>query len=108
MTDRGLKHRVNFEYIKIPLILMFKQLKLDSLIAIRAAPRQSYVNIVERIMSILNIGFQNVSLEREESESDEEIRKCIDLSELRQKPTIKDDWQKSVQPLVKLLTEIPK
>ena len=42
-------------------------------------------------MSMLNIGFQNVSLEREESESDEEIRKCKDLSELRQKPTIKDD-----------------
>ena len=108
MTDRGPEHRVNFEYVKIPLILMFKQLKLDSLIAIRAAPGQSYVNIVERIMSMLNIGFQNVSLEREESESDEEIRKCKDLSELRQKPTIKDDWQKSVQPLVKLLTEIPK
>ena len=52
MTDRGPEHRVNFEYVKIPLILMFKQLKLDSLIAIRAAPGQSYVNIVERIMSI--------------------------------------------------------
>ena len=55
MTDRGPKHRVNFEYVKIPLILMFKQLKLDYLIAIRAAPRQSYVNIIERVMSFLNI-----------------------------------------------------
>ena len=92
MTDRGPKHRVDFESIKIPLILMFKQLKLDSLIAILTAPGQSYVNIVERIISILNIVFQNVALEREESGSEEEIRKCKDLSELRQKPIIKDDW----------------
>ena len=74
MTDGGPEHRVNFESIKIPLILMFKQLKLDSLLAICTAPGKSYVNIVERIMSILNTGFQNVALEREESGSDEEIR----------------------------------
>ena len=91
ITDEGPEHRVNFESVKISLILMFKQLKLDSLIAIRTAPGQSYVNIVEQIMSILNIGFQNVALEREESGSDEEIRKCKDLSKLHQKPTIKYD-----------------
>ena len=104
-TDGRPEHRVNIESVKIPLILMFKQLKLDSLIAIRTAPGQSYVNIVEQIMSILNIGFQNVALEREESGSDEEIRKCKDLSKLHQKPTIKYDWQKSVPPLVEVLTE---
>ena len=53
MTDGGPEHCVNFESIKIHLILMFKQLKLDSLIVIRTAPGQSYVNIVEQIMSIL-------------------------------------------------------
>ena len=74
MTDGGPEHQVNFESIKIPLILMFKQLKPDSLLAICTAPGKSYVNIVERIMSILNTGFQNVALEREESGSDEEIR----------------------------------
>ncbi len=104
MTDGGPEHRVNFESVKIPLILMFKQLQLDSMIAIRTAPGQSYVNCVERIMSILNLGFQNVALERDESPSDQEIKKCRDLSELRQKPTIKDDWQKSVQPLIEVLT----
>ena len=75
MTDGGLEHQVNFESVKIPLILMFKQLKPDSLIAIHIAPGQRYVNIVERIMSILNNRFQNVALGREESGSDEEIRK---------------------------------
>ena len=105
MTDGGPEHRVNFKSVKIPFILMFKQLKPDSLIALRTAPRQSYVNIVEQIMSILRIVFLIVALEREESGSDEEIRKCKDLSELRQQPTIKYDWQKSVQPLVEVLTK---
>ena len=105
MTYGGPEHRFNFESVKILVILMLKQLKLDALIAICTAPGQSYVNIVEWIMSIWNIGFQNVALEREESRYDEEIRKCKDLSKLQQKPTIKDDWQKSVQPLVKVLTE---
>ena len=91
MTNGGPEHRVNFESVKISHILMFKQLKLDSLVAIWTAPGQSYVNTVEQIMSILNIGFQNVALEREDSGSDEEIRKCKDLSELHQKPTIKYD-----------------
>ena len=105
MTDGGPEHRNNFESVKIPLILMFRQLKLDSLIAIRTDPRQSYVNIVEWIMSILNIGFENIALKREESGSDEEIKKYKDLSKLHQKQTIKNDWQKSVQPLVEVLTE---
>ena len=83
MTDGGPEHRVNFESVKILLILMFKQLKLDSLIVIRTAPGKSYVNIVERIMSTLNVGFQNVALEREQSGSEKEIRKYKDLSELR-------------------------
>ena len=104
-TDGGPEHRNNFESVKIPLILMFRQLKLDSLIAIHTDPRQSYVNIVEWIMSILNIGFENIALKREESGSDEEIKKYKDLSKLHQKQTIKNDWQKSLQPLVEVLTE---
>ena len=42
-------------------------------------------------MSILNIGFQNVALERSEVPSDEEIKKCKNLSDLRSKPGIKKD-----------------
>ena len=56
-------------------------------------------------MSILNIGFENIALKREESGSDEEIKKYKDLSKLHQKQTIKNDWQKSLQPLVEVLTE---
>ena len=89
--------------MKIPLIMMFKKLKLKFLCVIRTAPGHSYINIVERIMSILNLGFQNVALERQESPSDRAIEKCKNLEDLRKNPEIKADWQKSVEPLISLL-----
>ena len=64
-------------------MVIFKELNLESMVAIRTAPGHSYLNIVERVMSILNIGFQNVALERSEVPSDEEIKKCKNLSNLR-------------------------
>ena len=56
-------------------------------------------------MSILNIGFQSVALERSEVPSDEEIKKCKNLSDLRSKPGIKKDWQTSVAPLINTLEQ---
>ena len=63
-TDGGSEHRVNLESVKIPLILMFKHLKLGLLVALRTAPNNSWLNYVERCMSTLNLGLQNVSLTR--------------------------------------------
>ena len=56
---------------------MFKKLKF--LCAIRTAPGHSYINIVERIMSILNLGFQNITLERQESPLDCVIEECKNI-----------------------------
>ena len=105
ITDGGPEHNVTFHSVKIPLMVIFKELNLESLVAIRTAPGHSYLNIVERIMSILNIGFQNVDLERSEVPSDEEIKKCKSLSDLRSKPGIKKDWQTSVAPLINTLEQ---
>ena len=74
MTDRGPEHRTTFNSAKIPLILMFH--KLNLLVALTTAPNQSYINLVERIMSLLNFAYQNVALERKESPSDDLIQKC--------------------------------
>ena len=77
-------------------MVIFKELNLESLVEIRTAPGDSYLKIVERVMSILtilNIGFQNVALERSEVPSDEKLKKCKNLSDLRSKPGIKKDWQ---------------
>ena len=75
ITDSGQEHYITYESVNIPLILLFKELKVDILIAIRTAPGQSYVSIAERMMSILNIRCQNVALEREPSPSDSTIKK---------------------------------
>ena len=48
VTNGGLEHNITFHSLKIPLMVIFKELNLESLVAIRT------------IMSILNIGFQNV------------------------------------------------
>ena len=74
------------------------------LVAIRTAPGHSYRNPVERTMSILNIGFQNVSLERAATNQEEIIKKMKNLEDLRKgADKIKNAWIDSVQPLIDLL-----
>ena len=104
MTDGGPEHRVCFESVKVPLIMLFKELGLESLVAIRTAPGHSYTNIVERIMSILNIGFQNTALERSETPSDGIIKTCKNLEQLRKREgEIKVDWQRSTKTVIDIL-----
>ena len=105
LTDGGPEYNVTFLSVKIPLIVIFKELSLESLVAIRTAPGNSYLKIVERIMSNLNIRFQNVALERSEVPSDEEIKKCKNLSDLRSKSGIDKDWQTSVAPTINTLEQ---
>ena len=73
VTDGVPEHDRTFHSVKIPLMVIFKELDLESLVAIRTAHGHGYLNFVERVMSILNNGFQNVALERSELSSDEEI-----------------------------------
>ena len=105
VTDGGPEHRVNFDSVKIPLLILFRELHLQLLVAIRTAPRHSYINTVERIMSILNIGFQNVELERKESLSDDIIKNFKNMEDLRKNQGIKQDWQDSVKPLIEMLEQ---
>jgi hypothetical protein len=44
-----------------------REMDFDMVILGRCAPGRSYINSAERIMSILNIGLQNVALQREAS-----------------------------------------
>ena len=105
VSDGGPEHCVNSHSIKIPLLILFRELRRQSLMAIRTAPGHSYINTVERIMSILNIGFQNVVLERKESPSDDVIKNCKNMEDLRKNQGIKQDWQDSVKPLIETLEQ---
>ena len=51
-------------------------------------------------MSILNYSLQNVALARIQSPSDDEIKKCSNMAELRAAATdVKSDWLDSVKPV---------
>ena len=97
MTDGGGEHRVNFHLVKVPFILLFKVLGMDLLVAIRCDLGQSYIRIVERIMSILNLGIQ-VPLERAVSPSDSIIQKARNMA-LRTNPKVKGDWLKALETM---------
>ena len=105
VTDGGPEHCVNFHSVKILLLILFRELCLQSLVAIQTTPGHSYINMIERIMSILNIGFQNVALERKESPSDDVIKNYKNMEDLRKNQGIKQDWQDSVKPLIKTLEQ---
>ena len=65
-TDGGPDHNITFLRTKLALISLFLSLGLDHFVAIRGAPFGSYLNVVERSMSLLNIGLQNLALVRGE------------------------------------------
>lgn len=93
------------------LIVLFKQLKLEFLVACRTAPGHSWANPAERIMSLLNICFQNTALSREESTSEIEqiIKSCNGMSEIRRKSEkvdgLKDKWIESLKPMMNMLED---
>ena len=103
ITDGGPEHKITFHSVKIPLILMFKELKPNRLVAMRCAPNQSYTNLVDRIMSLLNICYQNLALERDYTEKEDVIKKCKTLSELRSKMNLKNEWEQTLETIVTML-----
>ena len=75
LSDGGPDHRLSYGSVQVSLLALFFRLNLDMLIAVRTCPYQSWTNPAERVMSILNLALQNVSLERKEM--DEECEKLI-------------------------------
>ena len=107
----GPDHRITYHAVKLSLIVLFKKLDLDFLVAGRTGPGHSWLNPAERIMLIFNIALQNVALMREESRSEVEqaLRGANSMSEIRNKAAkngdLKTAWIQSVNPLINLLEE---
>ena len=72
--DGGTDHRTTFRSVKIAAIYIFMALDLDAYIAAHIALNQSYLNPAEPVMSMLNLGLQNVAIARESMEPTKEIR----------------------------------
>ena len=84
--DGGPDHIFTYLSVQLSLISLFLQLDLDFLCACRTAPCHSWRNLVERIMSIVNLGIQCVGLMRKEigEVSESLISKCNNQAQLRQ------------------------
>lgn len=108
-TDGGPDHRTTYHAVKLSLIVLFKRLGLEFLVACRTAPGNSWANPAERIMSLLNIAFQNTALARDEgnAEFEQNIRGCNSMSEIRKKAEkvdgLKESWLRSVDSVKSLL-----
>lgn len=108
-SDGGPDHRLTYHSVKLSLIILFKALDLDLLIAGRTAPGHSWLNPVERIMSTLNIALQNTALARDSCTSDQEqvLKSANSMSEIRKKaekvPGLKEAWIESLHPICDLL-----
>ena len=84
-TDGGPDHRLTYLSVQMSLISLFLKLDLDFLCVCRTAPFHSWKNPVERIMSILNLGFQCVGLMRKRMSDEQEaaVLKCNNMKQLR-------------------------
>ncbi|XP_033753387.1 uncharacterized protein LOC117336839 [Pecten maximus] len=109
-TDGGTDQRNNIESVKCATICLFRELNLDMIILGRCAPGHSYVNPAERVMSILNLGLQNVALQREVSdeESEKYFKRCNGMADMREllntkKPELKQSWIDVVEPVQSII-----
>ena len=108
-SDGGADHRLTYVSIQLSLIALYLNLNLDFLMARRTAPNHSWRNPVERLMSIINLGFQSVGLMRSKMSEDYEfkIQNCNSLKDLR---TACNSWpndvSQSLQPVIDLLKTI--
>lgn len=108
-SDGGPDHRLTYHSVKLALIVLFKELNLDTLIAVRTAPGHSWLNPAERVMSVLNLAIQNCAFSRAESGSNFEqvIKSANSMSEIRTKatkyPGLKDAWVDSVNSVKEVL-----
>ena len=63
-TDGGPDRHCSHASVQLAYLCLAVHLDLDMLILLRTAPGQSYVNPVERVMSLLNLGMQGLALAR--------------------------------------------
>ena len=111
-SDGGPDHRVTYLSVKVSLILLFRALDLDYLLAVQTAPYNSWRNPVERVMATLNIGLQSVGLMRKAGDDAFErlAAACNSLKDLRKAaekvPQFRNDVIDSVAPVKVLLSQI--
>ena len=109
LSDGGPDHRLSYGSVQVALVALFIRLNLDMLIAVRTCPYQSWTNPAERIMSILNLALQNVSLQRSLMDEDSEklIKNKNSMQAVRNtisaQPRLHAKIEESLKPVLDLL-----
>ena len=85
-SDGGPGHRLDYVFVLLSLIVLYLNFDLDMLIACRTAPKQSWRNPVERMMSIINLGLQCIEIMRAKlsDECEEEIKIATSYTSYKQ------------------------
>ena len=109
-TDGGPDHNVKFLTVWLSLVCLFLHGDLDLLIAMRTCPTQSWKNVVEKIMCVLNLALYGVTLVRSAmgDEMEQMIGACNNsMASIRQAAScnqeLQDACMASVQPVKDLL-----
>ena len=110
-TDGGGDHNASFMQVQLSLISLFCACNSEKLVAGRTAPGCSFVNDCEKGMAVLNVGLENVSLERSQMSEIQEshAKKASFMSELREQSTkhrdFKEAWMESTKPPTRIIEE---
>ena len=106
-SDVGGDHRVTFLSVQLGLIALFIRHKLLYLVAGRCAPCQSYMDPVERVMSLLNLGSQCVGVMKQEMGYEKQTKSLNSMNDLRnasnKKDALRDKINESIKPVTGLL-----
>ena len=110
-TDGGPDHRTTYKSVKIASLIEFIALDLDMIVCARTAQCLSYNNPAECCMSLLNVGLQNVALERPAMSPEYEIHtKALDSLKSTRKlaeknASFRTAYQKSMKEPIKIISD---
>jgi hypothetical protein len=110
-TDGGADHNVKHARVQLSAIMFFMACDLDVYVSMRTAPHQSFLNEVERAMSLLNIALEHVSLERTplaSADLEQIVRGLNSMKSIREKaqkhPDIKAEWKQAMEGPFEVMT----
>ena len=101
LTDGGPDRNLERASIEASWLAVARELDLDGLIVMRTVPKLSWRNPVERVMSVLNLGLQNLAISRPAMPDnfEEKMTRCNSMAQIRELAStdgLQDAFMKSI------------
>ena len=112
VSDGGGDHQIRHQSVQIVTIALFLYMDLDIMHKVQTVANHSYANIVERVMSILNLALQNISLCRPAmtEELENMYMRCKSLADVRRvgkdHPEFRKAWLDVHEQLLEIVREM--